>query len=54
MTEENIVEWLKMKNAIRTYSHDDIGSARLLSDIFNKTCRYNATASEWYEFIGKY
>lgn len=54
MTEENIVEWLKMKNAIRTYSHDDIGSARLLSDIFNKTCRYNATASEWYEFNGKY
>ena len=54
MTEENIVEWLKMKNAIRTYSHDDIGSARLLSDIFNKICRYNATASEWYEFNGKY
>ena len=54
MTEENIVEWLNMKNAIRTYSHDDIGSARLLSDIFNKICRYNATASEWYEFNGKY
>ena len=54
MTEESIVEWLKMKNAIRTYSHDDIGSARLLSDIFNKMCRYNATASEWYEFNGKY
>ncbi len=54
MTEENIVEWLKMKNAIRTYSHDDIGSARLLSDIFNKICRYNATVSEWYEFNGKY
>lgn len=54
MTEENIVEWLNMKNAIRTYSHDDIGSARLLSDIFNKICRYNAMASEWYEFNGKY
>lgn len=54
MTEENVIEWLKAKNAMRTYSHDDIGSARLLSDIFNKLCRYNATAGEWYEFNGKY
>lgn len=54
MTEDHIVEWLKSKNAIKAFPHDDIGSARILSDIFGKTCRYNATASEWYEFNGQH
>lgn len=54
LTIDSVVEWLQSHDAINSYPHDDIGSARLLSDILGKSCRYNATAGRWYAHNGQY
>lgn len=34
------------------YTWDDMGFARLFSDVFGGVCRYNTTAKEWYFYTG--
>lgn len=54
LTIDSVADWLQSHDAINSYPHDDIGSARLLSDILSKSCRYNATAGRWYAYNGRY
>ena len=50
---EGIVSKLIELNAYRKYSLDDKGSGALFAEVYKDTCRYNATANEWYYFNGK-
>ena len=50
---EGIVSKLIELNAHRQYSLDDKGFGALFAEVYKDTCRYNATANEWYFFNGK-
>ena len=45
---EGIVSKLIELDAYRKYSLDDKGFGALFAEVFKDTCRYNATAKEWY------
>jgi P4 family phage/plasmid primase-like protien len=53
ISQKQVVDYLKKADAVHTYSHDDIGSAKLLGNILKKFCRFNQTAKEWYFFDGR-
>lgn len=50
---EGIVSKLIELDAYRKYSLDDKGFGALFAEVFKDTCRYNATAKEWYFYNGK-
>ena len=50
---EGILAKLEELNAYKNYTLDDKGSGRLFADVYKDTCRFNATANEWYYFNGK-
>jgi putative DNA primase/helicase len=53
ITQEQVIAYLKKADAVNRFTHDDIGSARLISTILKKYCRFNATAREWFFYDGK-
>lgn len=53
MNREYIKDFLNKEKAINKFGHNDIGSAKLLTVILKYTCRYNATAREWYYYDGR-
>ena len=50
---ESILERLQELKPDRNYSLNDKGFGELFAEVYKDTCRFNATAKEWYFYNGK-
>ena len=48
-----LVDMLTVLRPDENYSWDDKGISELFSELFKDSCRFNATAREWYFYTGK-